>query len=293
MDTQAQGTWSRVIERIARVELRVQDIDRSLAFYEGVVGIQVLEKSADTAVLAAPDGEGMLHLRSDGVTGPAQPLATGLFHTAILLPSRLELSRALIRLADAGLAIGAGDHLVSESLYIDDPDGNGVEIYRDRPREEWPPPLREGDLVALATEPVDLQALADEAMSAHVTGKEAPPGTTIGHVHLQVSDIATTVDFYRDILGFDLMARLGSQAAFLAAQGYHHHLGTNVWRSRGQKPASPDRAGLDRVVFEAAPTEVEAVKTRLEEVGHDFRDGGEISTKDPGGIELVFAPRAA
>ncbi|HEV2755606.1 MAG TPA: VOC family protein, partial [Actinomycetota bacterium] len=149
---------STLIQRIERVDLRVRDVESSLRFYRDVVGLEVTEQSPERAALATPGGEPFLTLLSTGVTRAADPRSTGLFHIAIRFPTRATLGDALARLADAGLAIGAADHAVSEALYISDPDGNGVELYYDRAVEEWPPPTG-GALVPMVTLPVDLQGL--------------------------------------------------------------------------------------------------------------------------------------
>jgi catechol 2,3-dioxygenase len=208
-----------------------------------------------------------------------------------LYPDRPALGDALARLAEAGYRIGAGDHGVSEALYIDDPDGNGVEVYWDRPVEQWPQP-RGNMVVPMATLPVDLYGLAREGRGREALGEPAPAGTVVGHVHLQVSDIERTTRFYRDELGLDLIAKLGDQAAFLSSNGYHHHVGANTWRSRGGRPPEPGRAGLARVVFAVSSgDELDAVRSRLVEHDRELRsDDGSVVVNDPDGIELALVP---
>ena len=281
-------TTSRLIDRIDEVELRVQSIPAALDFYRDLVGLEVRDQSETRARLAAPGDAPMVTLTMEGVDAPAERRATGLFHTAIRYPDRRSLAEALARLVTAGSRIGAGDHGVSEALYIDDPDGNGVELYRDRPREQWPPP-GPGERVVMYTQPVDLSNLLAEA--GGVPAANAPPGTQIGHIHLQVSDVPRTVDFYVDGLGLDLMARLGAEAAFMSSNGYHHHVGANTWNSRGRPPASPNHAGLNRVVIAVSdPDALERARDRLS--GTDYpiesRDGHDV-VRDPDGIELRFA----
>jgi catechol 2,3-dioxygenase len=277
---------SRLIGRIDEVVLRVQDVETSLGFYRGVVGLGVAEQSAERATLRAPGGRPFLTVESAGVTAPADPGATGLFHVAIRFPDRPSLGDALARLAAAGAAIGAGDHAVSEALYVDDPDGNGVELYRDRPVEEWPAPTPDA-LVPMVTLPVDLQDLLEDRSG----GAAAPEGTDMGHVHLQVSDVERTVGFYAGELGLDLTGRMGGQAGFFSSHGYHHHIGANSWRSRGGRAAPRSRAGLERVVF-AVPDadELERARLRLAERGRRVsgEDGRELVVEDPDGIELRF-----
>ncbi|HYO61581.1 MAG TPA: VOC family protein, partial [Actinomycetota bacterium] len=220
VDERASLVRSRLIDRIERVDLRVRDLDTSLGFYRDVVGLEVREQHGGRAVLAAPGGPGFLTLDSTGVTRPAQERATGLFHIAIRFPDRPSLGDALARLAATGIPIGAGDHAVSEALYVSDPDGNGVELYWDRPVDEWPAPVP-GMMVPMVTLPVDLQSLLADGTGQDAVGGPAAPGTDMGHVHLQVSDVETTARFYTEEIGLDLTARMGGEAAFLSSNGYH------------------------------------------------------------------------
>jgi catechol 2,3-dioxygenase len=281
---------STLIAHIERVDLRVTDVDRSLGFYRDVVGLTVAEKAEGTVALAPPGGPALLKLSSGGVTGPADNGATGLFHVAIRFPGKAELGDALARLVAAGYEIGAGDHGVSEALYIDDPDGNGIELYYDRPRDQWPAPTGDA-LVGMTTGPVDLQGLLDAGRSNAAVGDGAAPGTDVGHVHLQVAEIERTVRFYVEELGLDLTQRFGGQAAFLSSNGYHHHIGANTWSSRGGSPARSDRAGLDRIVFAVGSENVlEHARLRLQEHGRRTSgdEGRELVVEDPDGIELRF-----
>ena len=279
---------SRLIDRIERVDLRVQDVDRALGFYQGVVGLEVAERGPASASLAPPGGPVILTVDSTGVTAPAPRAATGLFHTAIRFPDRSSLGDALARLAQARLEIGGGDHAVSEALYIDDPDGNGVELYRDRPRTEWPAPTQDAR-VPMTTERVDFEGLLDAGRGLDAVGDEAPAATDIGHVHFKVSDHRATRAFYADVLGLDLVADLGS-AGFYSSGGYHHHVAGNTWQSLGALPAPPTRAGLERVVFRVTDRgELDALRARLEAAGRAFGGSGEeVVVHDPDGIELRF-----
>ena len=282
---------STLIDHIQRVDLRVQDLEAALSFYRDVVGLQVIDQDGSTARLGA-DGRVSITLDSEGVTTAADPRATGLFHTAIRFPTRRALGDALARLVQAGLGIGAGDHLVSEALYVDDPSGNGVELYWDRPVEEWPAPTPDM-IVPMATLPVDLENLMAEGTGYDALHQPAPDGTDVGHVHLQVSDVDATTSFYRDVLGLDLTAKLGDQAGFFSSNGYHHNIGANAWRSLGGDPAPRTAAGLDRVVFAVSEAgELAALEARLAERGVEISGDATtgVTVHDPDGIELRFVP---
>ena len=282
-------TRSNLIDSVARVELRVRDIPTAVAFYTDVVGLEATDVDDRRATLRSRGGPAILQLESQGVTAPADPRATGLFHTAFRFPTRPALGQALERVIRAELELGAGDHLVSEALYIDDPDGNGVELYWDRPVEEWPAPSGDA-LIPMATLPVDLEDLHAARNEDAGESEQAPPGTDVGHVHLQVSDVGETTRFYVDVLGLDLTARIAGSAAFLSSKGYHHNIGTNTWRSPGGKPATDDRAGLQRVVFGVSEaSELEQLAQRLDDEGWQATttDAG-VTLLDPNGIELQF-----
>ena len=288
-DARQPLTRSTLIDSVARVDLRVRDIPTAVAFYTKVVGLETVDVEDRHATLRSPGGPVVLHLDSEGVTEPADPRATGLFHTAFRFPTRPALGQALERVIRAELEVGAGDHLVSEALYIDDPDGNGVELYWDRPVEEWPAPSGDA-LIPMATLPVDLEDLYEARNDDAGETEQAPPGTDVGHVHLQVSDIGETSRFYVEILGLDLTARIAGSAAFLSSKGYHHNIGTNTWRSLGGKPATDDRAGLQRVVFGVSEAgELEQLAERLDVESWDATTtDGVVTLLDPSGIELQF-----
>ena len=240
-----------MISAVRRIDLRVDDVAAASAFYRDVVGLE-----GDDGALRAPGGPELVRLSADGVTGPAPRRAAGLFHTAFRLPARADLGDALHRAAP--YLSGASDHGVSEALYLDDPAGNGVELYWDRPREVWPPDM--------FTAPLDLQDLAAQAGGA----PRAAEGTDIGHVHLKVSDLQRAEGFWVGTLGFEVMHRYGDQAAFVATGGYHHHVGLNTWMSLGAPLGPRERAGIERVVFAT--------------------DGEAREASDPDGIAVVLEP---
>jgi catechol 2,3-dioxygenase len=242
------------------VHLSVADLPRSLDYYRRAIGLDVLEEGGGEATLGAGSAK-LLHLVEEPGAAPADGFS-GLFHFALLVPERVDLARWLAHAGrDRVQLIGASDHFVSEALYLRDPDHHGIEIYWDRPRELW-----EGRTDRIVTWPLDLDDLL-----ATVAGEEAatfeglPAGTTMGHVHLRVSDVGETVRFYRDLVGFDLTAQFGEQAAFLSAGGYHHHLGGNTWESRGAAPAPPGTARLlGYTIVLPEDADREALQTRLD-----------------------------
>ena len=276
---------------IGMVTLRVADLDRSLRFYEGILGFKAIERKDGMAVLGDQADTPLLELR-ELPGAPTQPLrSTGLYHVAILMPSRSDLGLVLLRLAQAGVEIGQGDHLVSEALYISDPDGNGLEIYRDRPRESW---HWTNGAVQMATDPVDIYGLLDEGQRMAEPWKVLPAGTRVGHIHLKVGDIPQAERFYHTILGFDITARMPS-ALFVSAGGYHHHIGMNTWQSRGAGPAPKDTAGLETFVIALPNNEaLQEVRARLEAHGIAFtKQDNEIVVSDPWNNEIhlkVIAP---
>jgi catechol 2,3-dioxygenase len=228
--------------QLGQVALGVADLARSIAFYRDVLGFEVLQEEASQAVLGV-GGEPLLRLQERPGAPPSPVSATGLYHFAILVPTRLDLARSLLHLLESGYPLGgASDHLVSEALYLSDPDRNGIEIYRDRARDDWP--RREGRIL-MATDPLDLHALLAEAEADGRPWKGLATGTRLGHMHLQVGDIPRARDFYHGVLGFDIMFDMEQMGAlFVSAGGYHHHLGLNTWHSRGGHPAPEGSAGL-------------------------------------------------
>lgn len=224
------------------VRLQVGDLARSRAFYEEVVGLALLESEAGRAALGTgmPERRCLVELIERRGARPAPSRGrTGLFHVALLLPSRADLARFVRDLGASGVQAGAGDHLVSEAFYLQDPNNLGLEIYADRPRSVWRANGRE---LAMRTDPVDLDDLLAAAGDSQWQG--APQGTTVGHVHLHVGDLEAAKAFYLEGLGFDCTAWSYPGALFFAAGGYHHHLGTNIWAGRGASPPERDEAQL-------------------------------------------------
>ncbi len=241
-DSTATQTSIHPATRVGTVRLLVSDLGRAKAFYEQAVGLRSIDAEDGGVRLHTEAGEPLIQLHADPSALPLDRRATGLFHLAILLPSRRDLALALARLAQARWPLdGASDHLVSEALYLSDPEGNGIEIYRDRPRSEWP--QADGQL-QMATLPLDLDGVQSELSAADVPQRLVPAGTTMGHVHLQVADLADAEAFYTGVLGFDVTVRGYPGALFVSAGGYHHHIGLNTWNSRHSDPPTPGSVGL-------------------------------------------------
>ena len=246
---------------LGAVSLTVVDLERSLAYYEQAVGLKTLERAGQRASLGTGDRE-LLELVEEPDARPAVGY-TGLYHFALLVPERADLARWLAHAArDRQPIVGLSDHFVSEAIYLSDPDGHGIEIYWDRPRELWEGRVGE----RMTTLPLDVDTLLGELDDPAAEPFDAlATGTVMGHVHLKVAVIPDTVAFYRDLLGFGLMAQLGPQAAFLSAGGYHHHIGANTWESGGAPPPPAKTASLRHATIVLPDqTERDRLITRLE-----------------------------
>ena len=225
------------------VALTVADLELQAAFYRNAIGLHELRRSEDTVELGAPGGDALVTLVGRPAAPPRPPRTTGLFHLALLVPSRSELARALRRVTAAGHGFtGASDHLVSEALYLDDPEGNGLEIYRDRPREEW---RYEDGALEMGTLPLDVDGvIASDPSPNGGIDEGMATGSRIGHVHLQVATIPAAEEFYVGALGFEPTVRAYPGVLFVSAGGYHHHLGLNTWAGRGAPPPPSGSRGL-------------------------------------------------
>lgn len=243
------------------VYLKVKDLENSVKFYREVIGFEILKQTEYTVELTA-DGHNCLVILEKIPNALVLPRknTTGLYHYAILVPTRKDLSLSLRNLIKHDIHVGQADHLVSEALYIADPENNGIEIYVDRPREEWT--YDEQGRVIMAVDPIEWQSLIDEAGDEEWSG--LPKGTIIGHVHLHVADIKQAEQFYVGILGFNIMAFIGNSALFISAGGYHHHLGLNVWAGIGA-PQPPDNAAglLYYTIVLPNKAELDSVLTKL------------------------------
>ncbi len=274
---------------IGLVSLSIPDLSRSLRFYTESLGLSVFARDATTARLGAGENEFLALTQVPGAR--LYPRTTGMYHMAILVPSRLELARVIQHFADTNTSLGgAADHLVSEALYLADPDENGIEIYRDRPRSEWE---FSGGEVKMATAPLDLDGILGELAGNRREWNGIAPETRVGHIHLKVASLPDSVAFYRDIIGFELMARFGPGAAFLSAGGYHHHIGMNTWESLGAPPPPPDAIGLRYFTIRMEDHKgIQELKTRLTNARIAFEDGSYgIQVRDPSGNQVVFAAK--
>ncbi|WP_418281986.1 VOC family protein [Halorubrum sp. DTA98] len=284
--------------RVGRVALRVADLDRVVSFYVDVVGLAVLERADDSVVLGVGDTPLLTLIDAPDAPDRGEHEA-GLFHVAVRVPSRAALGRALDRFESRWRLTGASDHLVSEALYARDPEGNGVEVYRDRPRSAWPdaPDGR----VAMDTLPLDREAVRAAASDADGTesdpadrsGEAAdglPDGTDVGHVHLEATDLDAERSFYTDLVGLRIRQEFGSDATFLAAGDYHHHVGVNVWNRR----RDPAGGGLGIAWYELVlpPNALADVRERLgrSDAAVEAVDGDSdaFETHDPSGIRVRF-----
>jgi catechol 2,3-dioxygenase len=277
--------------RLGPVHLVVTDLDRSSGFYKEAIGLKEHRRENGVAALGA-GGEVLLVLHEEPRAASASGAHAGLYHFALLHPSRLELARAARRLAATRTPIqGASDHLFSEAIYLPDPDGNGIELYADRPRDHWPEPLEA--LPPGGPLPLDLQGLLELAPSGD-SRAQADPGLVVGHIHLHVGGLDDALGFYRDAIGFE-QTILTPSAAFVSAGGYHHHLGLNIWRGQGAGAAPTGTVGLRRwTVLLPDQAEVRRVRARVEAAGleHEEHAGGFV-VPDPWGIRLVVASAVA
>ncbi|MDR9744167.1 VOC family protein [Paenibacillus taichungensis] len=271
---------------LGEVSLRISNLDRSIQFYTEVVGLKLLERSDKVATLTADGKQSLLRLEqlTDAVTMPVRS-TSGLYHFAILLPDRKSLGLALRNLAESGIEIGQGDHLVSEAFYISDPDQNGIEIYADRARDTWKRDSENNYI--MSSDPVDVDSLF--ALAANESWQGLPAGTVIGHVHFHVRSLEESRRFYTGVLGFDIVGNFANMSAlFVSAGGYHHHIGLNIWAGTGA-PVNPANAtGIDyftiiydgKEQLEQALEQLRQSNTSIEQQGKDW------FTVDPQNIRI-------
>lgn len=281
---------ARLFDRVVgTVVLRASDLGRQRDFYAAAIGLEARDDAAARTELVDPHGTALLSLDATAAAGSQPPAErhTGLFHIAFRFPDRGSLAAAVRRTAElAPVFEGASDHGVSEAVYFRDPEGNGIELYRDREYEEWPTTPEGG--VAMYTSPLDLRALISEADESAASG-----GLDIGHIHLQAADVEAALAFWRDVIGLDERQRFGPQAVFLAEGRYHHHVGANTWHSAGAGPAPPDTPGLQGFELRLrSAARVDAAAARLEAAGTALAtDSGHVTFLDPDGNRIVLSAR--
>ncbi len=274
--------------RIGAVGLIVRDLGGMTDHYRRLLGLALIDRSDGTARLGTPGGLALLDLEHRPSALADDDRQAGLYHTAFLMPTREAHGRWIAHLARSRMPItGASDHGVSEAFYLDDIEGNGIEVYNDRPPERW---QRDGDQIVMQTHRLDIEAIVRETGTAGSAYEAAPEGLRIGHIHLRVGDTDEAERFYRGAMGLDLTRRRGG-ATFMSSGGYHHHVGANVWHSPGAGRRNPDRAGLAWFAVETADrATLDMLKGRMDAAGIETRaDGTGFAASDPWGTRIRFA----
>jgi catechol 2,3-dioxygenase len=272
---------------VGHVKIKVENLQRSLTFYQDVLGFDILEQTASTIKLTSDGKTSILSLEQPENVIAKQGRTTGLYHFAILLPKRSDLANIVIHLVNKGIKFGSSDHLVSEALYLDDPDGNGIEIYIDRDPSEW---SWKGEEVAMTVDPLDFKNL----LTTVIQGKSwngMPAGTVMGHIHLHVSELKKTEEFYVKGLGFDVVNRYGNQALFISDGKYHHHIGLNTWNGVGAPTPAKNSVGLDSFTLILSNEETRSqVVSNLRKIGANVtEENNNFVTHDPSGNRVELA----
>jgi len=271
---------------VEHVRIKVTNLERSLKYYQDIIGFDILEQTSHTAKLTADGKTSILSLEQPENVVPKQGRTTGLYHFAILLPKKSDLANIVVHLAEKGIRIGSSDHLVSEALYLFDPDGNEIEIYIDRDPSEW---IWNGEEVAMTVDPLDFDNLLKNAKTG-ITWK-MPEDTIMGHVHLHVADLVKTEEFYVQGLGFEVVNRYGKQALFLSTAKYHHHVGVNTWNGVGAPQPPENSVGME--FFKLIFPDEEAIKVTLENLQKTGapveEENGSYITYDPSGNRIELA----
>ncbi|MGE7667779.1 VOC family protein [Ureibacillus composti] len=278
---------------VSHVQIKVSNLERSIEFYKTIIGFDVLEQAGQTAYLTFDGSTSILSIEEVPNAQPLRGGQTGLYHFAILLPERKDLGNFIEHLINKNVRVGAGDHHVSEAFYLNDPDGNGIEVYIDRPEENWI--WFDNGMVHMTTEQVNVQSVLAESDG---TWNGLPNGTVMGHIHLSVADLAETEKFYTQALGYEVVTRYGGQALFISTGKYHHHIGLNTWNSAGGTPVPENGVGLKSfTVVLDNEQQAEKIKANLADMGAKVESfngapthGGNqaFSTVDPSGIRIVF-----
>ncbi|KGR75730.1 VOC family protein [Ureibacillus sinduriensis] len=278
---------------VSHVQLKVSNLDRSIHYYESIIGFNVLERTKSSAVLTFDGTSSLLSLEEVPNAQPLRRGQTGLYHFALLLPTRSDLGNFIQHTIQQNVRVGAGDHHVSEAFYLNDPDGNGIEVYTDRPEQEWL--WQEDGMVYMTTEQVNVQSILRDANG---TWNGLPNGTVMGHIHLSVADLAESEKFYTEALGYEIVTRYGNQALFISTGKYHHHIGLNTWESLDGTPVPENGVGLKSfTIVLDNETQANKIKDNLSSMGAKlepfdgapkFSGAQAFSTVDPSGIRIVF-----
>lgn len=281
----AEATRLHPATQLGAVHLTISNLDRSLGFYQDVLGFQVQEQAGATAQLGAGRTPFVVLTEVPGARHVAN--RSGLYHFAVLTPSRLALARSLRRMIEAGVSIGGGDHLVSEAIYLSDPDGNGIEVYRDRPRSGW---KYEHGQIKMDTLPLDYRGILAELDGDQTPWTGLDPATVLGHMHLHVADLAAAGKFYTEVVGFDFLLNYGGSAMFFSAGGYHHHLGANTWAGVGAPPLPPNSVGLRYFEIQLVNAQERAnLIDRLNAAGVTYEDRDrDLFVRDPAQNGVLF-----
>lgn len=272
---------------VNHVTIKVQELKRSIPFYKNIVGFQVLEQSETKAVLTANGTTPLLTLEKRGEVVPKLPRTTGLYHFAILLPNRKELGKFINHLTEQRFQItGAANHEISEALYFNDPEGNGIEVYCDTPPSSW---RWQNGLIRATNSQLDFESIAADAKGELWTG--LPQDTLMGHIHLHVSDIKKAERFYHQGLGLDVVIRMGDHALFFSTGGYHHHIGVNIWNGTGAPQPQINSVGLQNFTINFPNEKAkQTIVQNLQSLQYSVSQiDGNYVTKDPSGNEIILA----
>jgi catechol 2,3-dioxygenase len=281
------GFHSKPTTFIGNVIVKVTNLQRSIQFYQDVLGFDILEQTTSTVKLTTDGKTSFLSLEQPENVIPKQERTTGLYHFAILLPNQKELANIVLHLVQKGIRFGSSDHLVSEALYLHDPDGNEIEIYRDRTPSEW---NWKRDEVDMAVDPLNFEHLLKHA-TPEKPWQKMPAETVMGHIHLHVSELQKTEEFYVKGLGMDVVNRFGRQALFLSYGNYHHHVGVNTWNGVGAPAPAKNSAGLESytLIFDNDEAR-QQVLTNLKQIGAEvLKENNQFTTFDPSGNRIELA----
>lgn len=269
---------------VTNVELKVSDLQRSLTYYQDVIGFKVLHQESHKATLTADGRTALLTIVQPETVEEKQRMTTGLYHFALLLPTRRDLANIITHFHEKGVYLGASDHAVSEALYLNDPDHNGIEVYVDRPESEWTWYV---DQVHMVTEPLNIRSILEEG-NGNWSGLSE--GTVMGHIHLSVSNLAEAEQFYTKGLGYNIVSRYGTQALFISTGRYHHHIGLNTWHSENAPKLGENQVGLKTFSLRLDNEEqASSMKANLRAMGAPVIDiDGGFQTEDPAGNVVLL-----